>query len=79
MALRFVGIDPETPGGNCPSVWVDEATGDFFLQGCTVTDEAILSEITTRSPLLEHETVVRLPRRMAPFLMEAGRVGVADT
>src|SRR2546421_13074224 len=23
MSLKFIGIDPETPGGGCPSVWVD--------------------------------------------------------
>ena len=43
MALRFIGIDPESDGDNCPAVFVDEETGDFLLQGWTVTDPATLS------------------------------------
>jgi hypothetical protein len=32
MALVFVGIDPDTGGGdNCPAVFIDEETGDFLL------------------------------------------------
>lgn len=38
MALKFIGIDPETGGDHCPAVFIDEETGDFLLQGWTVTD-----------------------------------------
>ena len=71
MALRFVGIDPDTPGGNCPSVWVDEATGDLLLQGWEETDEVNRAEIATRSPILDHERIVRLPARMRSIIREA--------
>lgn len=71
MALRFIGIDPGTAGGNCPSVWVDEATGDFVVQGWEVTDDATLAEVATQSPILGHEKVVRLPARMRAILQEA--------
>jgi hypothetical protein len=37
MGLRFIGIDPATNGGNCPSVWVDEETGDFLFQGWEIS------------------------------------------
>jgi hypothetical protein len=71
MALRFIGIDPLTNGGNCPSVWVDEATGDLLFQGGEVTDRAALEEITAISPLAGHERIVRLPARMRAIIQEA--------
>ncbi|GAA2097377.1 hypothetical protein GCM10009780_45050 [Actinomadura alba] len=71
MALRFIGIDPDTAGGNCPSVWVDEATGDFIVQGWEVTDGATLAEVEAESPIAGHEKVVRLPARMRAILQEA--------
>jgi hypothetical protein len=33
MALRFVGIDPETDVQHCPAVFVDEDTGDLVFTG----------------------------------------------
>ena len=78
MALRFVGIDPETNGANCPSVWVDEGTGDFLIQGWEVTETAILGEVATRSPIAAHEKIVRLPARMRAILQEACDDGAAD-
>ncbi|MEU6034692.1 hypothetical protein ABZ801_04735 [Actinomadura sp. NPDC047616] len=78
MALRFIGIDPNTNGGNCPSVWIDPATGDFLFQGWEVTDQADLAQITTRSPIAGHEKIVRLPARMREIIAEACGDGAAD-
>jgi hypothetical protein len=71
MALRFVGIDPKTNGGNCPSVWVDEATGDLVLQGSEITDPATLAEVGATSPIAAHEKVIRVPARMRSIIQEA--------
>jgi hypothetical protein len=71
MALRFIGIDPETGGDNCPAVFIDEETGDFLLQGWTVTDPDVLATIARRSPIADNESVVRLPARMRAILQEA--------
>ncbi|MER5647989.1 hypothetical protein [Streptosporangium sp. NPDC002524] len=71
MALRFIGIDPNTGGNNCPSVWIDNSDGSIVIQGWEVTDPAELAEVSARSPILAHEKIVRLPRRMVPFLLEA--------
>jgi hypothetical protein len=71
MALRFIGIDPDTPGGNCPSVWVDDQTGDLVFQGWEETDDANRAEIASRSPILVHERIVRLPARMRPVIRQA--------
>ena len=64
MALVFVGIDPDTGGDNCPAVFIDEETGDFLLQGWTVTDPGTLAEVERSSPIADNESVVRLPARM---------------
>jgi hypothetical protein len=61
MALKFIGIDPETGGDHCPAVFIDEETGDFLLQGWTVTDPTTLAESGQHSPLADNESLVRLP------------------
>ncbi|MGW8991320.1 hypothetical protein [Streptomyces zhihengii] len=33
MALRFIGIDPDTGQQGSPTVWVDEEKGELVLQG----------------------------------------------
>ncbi|MEV4896012.1 hypothetical protein AB0K48_42275 [Nonomuraea sp. NPDC055795] len=77
MALRFVGIDPDTPGGNCPSVWVDEEDGSIVLQGWEVTDPAEREQVAARSPILDHERIIRIPARMRHILLEAVSDGAA--
>jgi hypothetical protein len=71
MSLTFVGIDPETPGGSCPSVWVDDATGDLLIQGGEELDEINRAQIAARSPILPHERIVRLPARMRAIVRAA--------
>jgi hypothetical protein len=73
MGLRFVGIDPETGGLNCPAVFVDEETEDLVFTGWTVSDTQTLAEVTRHSPVAAHETVVRLPARMRKIILEAVR------
>ena len=67
MALRFIGIDPNTDGDNCPTVWLDQATGDYILQGWRITEPETLAEI---GDIPDRETVMRFPRRMARFFLE---------
>ncbi|OKI09360.1 hypothetical protein A6A06_01210 [Streptomyces sp. CB02923] len=70
MALRFIGIDPDTGGGNCPALWVDAERREIIVQGW-VADEATLQECAQRSPRPEDEAVVRIPARMAAQLRKA--------
>ncbi|MGH3645916.1 MAG: hypothetical protein ACRDTM_01880 [Micromonosporaceae bacterium] len=70
MALRHVGIDPETGGDHCPTVFVDEDTGDFVFQGWKL-DGATMAQVKAAGSLPDYETVVRLPRRMAAIIAEA--------
>lgn len=71
MRLSFVGITPVTPTNECPAVFVDEDTGEFWFQGETVTDPAALAEIAGHSPIGANESVVKLPPVMAAIILEA--------
>ena len=53
-----------------PTVWLDEEDQSIVIQGWKITDDDTISEITATKPVPAHETVVRLPARMAPFLLE---------
>jgi hypothetical protein len=79
MALRFIGVDPNTPNTGSPTVWVDDADGSIVVQGWKITDEATMADVRATGPVPDHETVLRLPARMAPFLKEAsGGSGTSD-
>jgi hypothetical protein len=70
VTLRFIGKDPGSPVNDSPTIWVDEDDGSFVFQGWRITDDATLSQIAAKGPIPHHETVLRLPARMAPFLRE---------
>jgi hypothetical protein len=70
MTLRFIGVDPNSLDGASPTVWVDEEDQSIVIQGWKIADEATLAQIRAAGPIPDHETVLRLPRRMAPFLRE---------
>lgn len=74
MALRFLGIDPNTGNDDSPTIWQDETTGDLIIQSYTA-DEGTLREVqevgsvpghSTEVPA--HESMIRLPARMLQFL-----------
>ncbi|MCM2430153.1 hypothetical protein [Streptomyces sp. RKAG337] len=74
MALRFIGIDPDTGQGNCPTVWVDEEKLEVVVQGWKVVDPLTHARCLETGDIPDHETVVRIPARMASQLTEAARV-----
>ena len=61
MALRFIGVDPDSPNNGSPTIWLDEEDDSIVIQGWKVTDDSTISEITATGPIPDHETVVRLP------------------
>ena len=77
MALRFLAIDPNTNGDNCPALFLEEETGDLLFQGWTVTNPQTLAESSQHSPLAENESLVRLPARMRTIILEALHDGAA--
>ncbi|MFE0152883.1 hypothetical protein ACFWY5_37475 [Nonomuraea sp. NPDC059007] len=79
MALAFYGKGPDNPGNNCPAVFRGPVTGDFLFQGATVTDSELLAWVDDKSPILDSESVVRLPARMIEIIMEACHGGLQRT
>ncbi|MEU1626608.1 hypothetical protein ABZ746_15020 [Streptomyces sp. NPDC020096] len=75
MALRFIGIDPDTEYDHCPTVWFDEDKQEFVFQGWKA-DEALLAKCLQTGSIPKTEAVVRLPARMAHMIKEA--VDVAE-
>ena len=71
MALRFLAIDPDTNGDNCPALFLEEETRDLLFQGEAVTDQETLAESGQHSPLGDAEGLVRLPARMRAIILEA--------
>lgn len=67
MALTFIGKDPGSEHGNSPTVWVDETTHDFVIQGWK-PDEVTLAGCGT---VPGHEAVIRVPSRMTELLRKA--------
>ncbi|HCU52622.1 MAG TPA: hypothetical protein DGG94_23010 [Micromonosporaceae bacterium] len=72
-SLRYIGVDPGTPNSGSPTVWVDENDDSIVIQGWKIEDEETMGEILATGPVPGHETVVRVPRRMAEILAEACR------
>ncbi|AEM87434.1 hypothetical protein [Streptomyces violaceusniger] len=70
MALRFIGIDPDTDEKNCPRVWVDDEKKELVFQGWKAGEE-LEDEVRSTGPLPDYEAVVRIPVRMVHILREA--------
>ncbi|WP_416974476.1 hypothetical protein [Streptomyces sp. 4F14] len=76
MALRFIGIDPETGQQGSPTVWVHEQRRELVFQSWTA-DEELEAEcaefvVPGHAPGIPvGEAVIRFPLRMVPLLREA--------
>ncbi|MEU3565859.1 hypothetical protein [Kitasatospora sp. NPDC006786] len=77
MALRFVGIDPETGKDQSPTVWLDDESGDLVVQ-TYAADETLIGKALEAghgpghdNSIPDSEVVVRIPRRMVPILRRA--------
>ncbi|MFI8810548.1 MULTISPECIES: hypothetical protein [unclassified Streptomyces] len=69
MTLHFIARDPETNGDHCPSIWFDDQTLEFVIQGWKASPE-LEAKCLEAGPIPENEAVVRLPIRMAEALKE---------
>ena len=67
----FVGGDPESNASECPAVFVDPETGDFYFRGKTVTGPALITALNEHIGKAEDGSDVWLPARMAPLILEA--------
>ncbi|GGP61076.1 hypothetical protein [Streptomyces abikoensis] len=71
MALHKLGQDPESPDGKSPTVYYDDQTDNYVLQGWRVLD----AERLTQMDIPDHETVIEFPRRMLRFFPEVNGGG----
>ncbi|MGP3924482.1 hypothetical protein [Streptomyces sp. 8N616] len=69
MALHRLGKDPESKSGGSPTIYLDDETDSYLVQGWKVLDEERLSTMG----IPDHETVVEIPRRMVQFFQEMKR------
>ncbi|WP_406114537.1 hypothetical protein [Streptomyces sp. NBC_01014] len=70
MALRFIGIDPNTNSGNCPAVWIDDERQEVLFQGWK-PDAETEADCSSSSPRPDSEGIVRLPYRMIELIRKA--------
>ncbi|GAA4082849.1 DUF6879 family protein [Actinomadura miaoliensis] len=69
--IDFVGNDPDSDREECPAVFRDPVSGDFYQQGRVVTDPEIIAAVTGHGVIGADEAVVWQPAAMAPILAEA--------
>ncbi|MGW2407229.1 hypothetical protein ACWCXK_22170 [Streptomyces sp. NPDC001739] len=62
----MLGKDPESPEGKSPTVYYDDLTDNYLVQGWKVVDDERLSQLDLPS----HEAVVEIPKRMMQFFPE---------
>ncbi|ANZ16791.1 hypothetical protein [Streptomyces noursei] len=74
MQLRFLGIIPNTPVDDSPTIWIDDDTGDLLIQSYKATEDEVkacqeVGSIPSHSTSVpEHETIIRLPAVMLKYI-----------
>lgn len=66
MTLHLLGKDPESPAGDSPTVYYDDQSDAYILQGYRVEDPERLAQMN----IPPHETVIEFPKRMMQFFPE---------
>ncbi|MFI6156159.1 hypothetical protein ACIBCA_26130 [Kitasatospora sp. NPDC051170] len=74
MKLRFLGIIPNTPIDDSPTIWLDEDSGDLLIQSYKATEGEVkacqeIGSIPGHSTdVPAHETIIRLPAVMLEYI-----------
>ncbi|MEU8587709.1 hypothetical protein AB0C59_12030 [Streptomyces sp. NPDC048664] len=72
--LKFLGIIPDTPTDESPTIWLHEETGDLLIQSYKAAEEEVkvcqkIGPIPGHSTdVPDHETIVRLPAVMRQYI-----------
>ncbi|QES41992.1 hypothetical protein DEJ49_14190 [Streptomyces venezuelae] len=74
MALRMLGKDPNSPEGKSATIYYDDVTDRYLVQGLKVLDD----ERHVQMDLPDHETVVEIPTYMVQFFPEVSGGRGAD-
>ncbi len=81
MGLRFLGIFPNTPDDNSPTIWLDDETGDLIIQSWTADQQTVKEAQQVGSipghgtNIPPHESMIRLPAVMRQFLPQSEQEG----
>ncbi|WP_316529323.1 hypothetical protein [Kitasatospora brasiliensis] len=70
MAVRFIGIAPNTGDDECPTVWYDDEADEIVVQGWKANEKLRAKCLETGS-IPNTEDAVRLPARIVPILRKA--------
>ncbi|MEU7024607.1 hypothetical protein ABZ990_28755 [Streptomyces sp. NPDC046203] len=74
MKLRFLGIIPNSPDTDSPTIWLDEDSGDLLIQSYRATAEEVeaCKEVGSipghGTEVPDHEVILRLPKVMRQYL-----------
>ncbi|WP_406171647.1 hypothetical protein [Streptomyces sp. NBC_00996] len=74
MTLKFLGIIPNTPPDESPTIWLHEETGDLLIQSYKATEDEVkacqeIGSIPGHSmDVPDHETIIRLPAVMLNYI-----------
>jgi hypothetical protein len=82
MALRYLGKWSGSPDGDSPTLWVDDETGYYFMQGYKVDDQAVVNELlkaSGRDDIPERETLITFPPDMVDLFPEVSSGEDPDT
>lgn len=74
MALHMLGKDPNSPEGKSATVYLDDETDVYLLQGKIVTDPGQLAQMDVP----DYETVIEFPRHMLQFFPEVANGAAPD-
>ncbi|MFA7764937.1 MULTISPECIES: hypothetical protein [Streptomyces] len=66
MTLHRLGKDPESKDGGSPTIYLDDETDTYLVQGFKVLDD----ERRAQMDIPGHEDVIELPRRMVQYFLE---------
>jgi hypothetical protein len=66
MHARLLGKDPDSIGGNSPTLYATDRTDrvTYIAQGWKVTDPQALADI---GPVPDHETLIEIPEDVLAF------------
>ncbi|NDK29499.1 hypothetical protein FSY75_34735 [Streptomyces sp. TR1341] len=74
MRLRFLGIIPNSPDTDSPTIWLDEDSGDLLIQSYRASEEEVkackeVGSIPSHgTDVPDHEVILRLPKVMRQYL-----------
>jgi hypothetical protein len=76
VTFRYIGKWADSPHGDSPTVWQDDETGEYVMQGYRVDEALVRDELLPaagKDTVPEGETLIRFPADMAAFFQGDAR------